>query len=408
MSAGATAEAATLAPPRPRRRWTRFVLPTYVVLVLLVTLVPIAVMVLYGFNQAPSDRLTFAWNGFTLDWYARLFEVSDLTAALIHSLEIASLSTLIATALGTPAALALARYRFRGRSLSDMVILADIAAPSVVVGASLLGFFVYLGVPRGFTTILIAHVAFNIAFVVVVVQARVTDLDEAVVEAAQDLGANPWVAFWRVTFPLIFPGILAAALSRRGFRFVGVDLSPAMLGKARERLGNRVAVGNARRLPVREGSVEQALSVWVLHVAGDVPGILAEVARALVPGGRYAIMPGGGQQPLDEVGRRGRALERALDPERRRDDSAERVAALAPAAGFRVKDTVDHEWTWEEPPAAVAARIESRSMSYLWDVDDEAFDRHAAPFVDWLRSLPEPERPIVRRARDTLIVLERD
>jgi spermidine/putrescine transport system permease protein len=182
------------------------------VLVLLVTLVPIAVMVLYGFNQAPSDRLTFAWNGFTFDWYARLFEVSDLTAALIHSLEIASLSTLIATALGTPAALALARYRFRGRSLGDMVILADIAAPSVVVGASLLGFFVYLGVPRGFTTILIAHVAFNIAFVVVVVQARVTDLDEAVVEAAQDLGANPWVAFWRVTFPLIFPGILAAAL----------------------------------------------------------------------------------------------------------------------------------------------------------------------------------------------------
>jgi spermidine/putrescine transport system permease protein len=212
VSAGATAEAATLAPPRPRRRWARFVLPTYVVLVLLVTLVPIAVMVLYGFNQAPSDRLTFAWNGFTLDWYARLFEVSDLTAALIHSLEIASLSTLIATALGTPAALALARYRFRGRSLGDMVILADIAAPSVVVGASLLGFFVYLGVPRGFTTILIAHVAFNIAFVVVVVQARVTDLDEAVVEAAQDLGANPWVAFWRVTFPLIFPGILAAAL----------------------------------------------------------------------------------------------------------------------------------------------------------------------------------------------------
>jgi spermidine/putrescine transport system permease protein len=212
VSAGATAEAATLAPPRPRRRWTRFVLPAYVVVVLLVTLVPIAVMVLYGFNQAPSDRLTFAWNGFTLDWYARLFEVSDLTDALIHSLEIASLSTLIATALGTPAALALARYRFRGRSLGDVVILADIAAPSVVVGASLLGFFVYLGIPRGFTTILIAHVAFNIAFVVVVVQARVTDLDQAVIEAAQDLGANSWVAFWRVTFPLIFPGILAAAL----------------------------------------------------------------------------------------------------------------------------------------------------------------------------------------------------
>jgi spermidine/putrescine transport system permease protein len=196
----------------PRRRWTRFVLPTYVVFVLIYTLIPIAVMVLYGFNQAPSGRLTFAWNGFTLEWYRHVFDIPDLTEALVHSLEIATLSTLIATAIGTPAALALARYRFRARALGDLVILADIAAPSVVVGASLLGFFVYFGVPRGFTTILIAHVAFNIAFVVVVVQARVTDLDQALIDAAQDLGASPWVAFWKVTFPLIFPGILAAAL----------------------------------------------------------------------------------------------------------------------------------------------------------------------------------------------------
>jgi spermidine/putrescine transport system permease protein len=198
--------------PRRRRRWGRFVLPTYVVLVLLYTLIPIAVIVLYGFNQAPSGRLTFAWNGFTLDWYRHVFEIPDLTDALVASLEIASLSTLIATVLGTPAALALARHRFRGRGLGDVVVLADVAAPSVVVGASLLGFFVYLGVPRGFGTILIAHVAFNIAFVVVVVQARVSDLDQSLVDAAQDLGASPWVAFWKVTFPLIFPGILAAAL----------------------------------------------------------------------------------------------------------------------------------------------------------------------------------------------------
>lgn len=195
-----------------RRRWSRFVLPAYVALVLFYTLVPIAVMVLYGFNKAPADRLTFAWNGFTLDWYRRLFEIPDLTLALEHSLAIAALSTVIATALGTPAALALARYRFRGRAAGDLVILADVAAPSVVVGASLLGFFVYLGVPRGFGTILIAHIAFNIAFVVVVVQARVSDLDQALLDAAQDLGASPWVAFWKVTLPLIFPGILAAAL----------------------------------------------------------------------------------------------------------------------------------------------------------------------------------------------------
>jgi spermidine/putrescine transport system permease protein len=208
----ASAPAADAAVPHRRRRWGRFVLPVYVVLVLLYTLIPIAVIVLYGFNQAPAGRLTFAWNGFTLDWYRHVFEIPDLTDALVVSLEIAALSTLIATVLGTPAALALARHRFRGRSLGDVVVLADVAAPSVVVGASLLGFFVYLGVPRGFGTILIAHVAFNIAFVVVVVQARVSDLDQSLVDAAQDLGASPWVAFWKVTFPLIFPGILAAAL----------------------------------------------------------------------------------------------------------------------------------------------------------------------------------------------------
>jgi spermidine/putrescine transport system permease protein len=210
MEAASGAAPATL--NRERRRWTRFILPGYSALVILYTLIPIAVIILYGFNQAPAGRLTFAWNGFTLEWYRHLFDIPDLTTALVHSLEIAVLSTLIATALGTPAAIALSRYRFRGRGAGDLVILADVAAPSVVVGASLLGFFVYFGVPRGLATILIAHVAFNVAFVIVVLQARLADLDESLVEAAQDLGANPWIAFWRVTFPLIFPGILAAAL----------------------------------------------------------------------------------------------------------------------------------------------------------------------------------------------------
>ncbi|MEZ5156443.1 MAG: ABC transporter permease [Solirubrobacterales bacterium] len=208
--------AATL-PARRRKTlkaplWQRAILPGYVVLVLLVTLVPIAVMVLYSFNQAPNERLTFNWQGFTSEWYRRLFEIPDLTSALVTSLEIAALSTVIAVAIGTPAALALARYRFRGRGVGDLVILADIAAPSVVVGASLLGLFVYLGVPRGFGTILIAHVAFNVAFVVVVLQSRLQDLDPSLAEAARDLGSNPWNAFWLVTMPVIFPAILSASL----------------------------------------------------------------------------------------------------------------------------------------------------------------------------------------------------
>ena len=192
--------------------WKRAVLPVYVSVVLAVTLVPILVIIVYSLNQAPNNRLSFSWQGFTTEWYRRLFEIPDLTSALVTSLEIAALSTVIAVAIGTPAALALARYRFRGRGTGDLVILADIAAPSVVVGASLLGLFVYLGWNRGFGTILLAHVAFNVAFVVVVLQARLGDLDESLGEAARDLGASPWVAFWKITFPLIFPGILAAAL----------------------------------------------------------------------------------------------------------------------------------------------------------------------------------------------------
>jgi len=192
--------------------WKRSILPVYVLVVLLVTLVPIAVMILYSFNEAPNERLTFSWQGFTTEWYRNLFEIPDLTASLVTSIEIAALSTVIAVAIGTPTALALARYRFRGRALGDLVILADIAAPSVVVGASLLGLFVYLQIPRGFGTILIAHVAFNVAFVVVVLQSRLRDLDPALSEAARDLGSSPWGAFWFVTLPVIFPAVLSASL----------------------------------------------------------------------------------------------------------------------------------------------------------------------------------------------------
>jgi len=180
--------------------------------VILYAIVPIIVMVVFSFNQAPSGRVSLKWLGFTTDWYPNAFAVADLTTALIHSLEVAFGSMLISIIIGTPLALALARHRFRGKTLTDLVIFADIAAPAVVVGASLLSFFLALNLPRGLLTILIAHVAFNIAFVVVVVRARVTGLDPALDRAAADLGATPWTAFWTVTFPLILPGIIAAGL----------------------------------------------------------------------------------------------------------------------------------------------------------------------------------------------------
>jgi spermidine/putrescine transport system permease protein len=205
-----------VAPPRVRQRTRgglrRLILPTYTWLVLLFTIVPIGVMIAYSFNQAPSGRLTFHWLGFTTQWYQQVFDISDLTNALVHSLEVAFASTLISVLIGTPLALALARYRFRGRGAADAVIFTDIAAPEVVVGASLLSLFISLGVPRGLVTIVIAHVAFSVVFVVVVVRARVQGLDRSIEKAAYDLGAGPWTTFRLVTLPLIAPGIFAGAL----------------------------------------------------------------------------------------------------------------------------------------------------------------------------------------------------
>lgn len=198
--------------PRRRVRIGRLILPVYTWLVLAYTVIPIAVMVVYSFNQAPSHRLTFKWLGFTTAWYRQVFDISDLTTAFIHSLEIAFASTAIALIIGTPLALALARSRFFGRTALDVTIFTDIAAPEVVVGASLLSLFLSLGFDRGLVTILIAHVSFNIAFVVIVVRARVVGLDRSIEKAAYDLGAGPWVAFTRVTLPLILPGILAAGM----------------------------------------------------------------------------------------------------------------------------------------------------------------------------------------------------
>ena len=212
MTSAAEAAPRELAARPARVRPARFLLPLYTWLVIAYTIVPIGVMVAYGFNRAPSGRLTFRWIGFTTEWYRHVFDIADLTSALVNSLELATASTLISLVLGVPLALALARHRFRGTAVVDSTIFVDIAAPSVVVGASLLSFFITLNVARGLGTILVAHVAFNVAYVTVVVRARAVGLDPAIEKAAADLGAGPFTAFRTVTLPLLAPGIVAAAL----------------------------------------------------------------------------------------------------------------------------------------------------------------------------------------------------
>ena len=189
----------------------RNALPIYAVLVFGYLLLPIAVVVAFSFND-PAGRFNYTWQGFTLRWWENPFGVPGLGDALTVSLQIAALASLAATVLGTLIALALVRYGFRGRGTTNLLIFLPMTTPEVVLGASLLALFLNLGVATGFWTIFIAHVMFNISFVVVTVKARLHGFDRHLEEAAMDLGANEWTTFRKVTLPLIAPGILAAAL----------------------------------------------------------------------------------------------------------------------------------------------------------------------------------------------------
>jgi spermidine/putrescine transport system permease protein len=178
---------------------------------LLYLFIPIFIVVLFSFNNN-KGRFNFTWQGFTWRHWQHPFSNPDLALALKNSLVIAGISTLIATTLGTFMALALVRYGFRGRATTDLFVFLPLATPEVVLGAALLALFLTLNVNTGFVTIVIAHVMFNISYVVVTVKARLEGMDQYIEEAAMDLGAGVWTTFWRVTLPVIAPGVASAAL----------------------------------------------------------------------------------------------------------------------------------------------------------------------------------------------------
>jgi spermidine/putrescine transport system permease protein len=198
-------------PAAPRRRRRIAGLHLYTLLLIAWLILPIAIMIMFGFNDTHSKQ-NFQWQGFTFKWYVHLFDKEDLTTAVVNSLTIALFSTAITTVIGTFAGIALGRYRFRGKGVTNLVLFMAISCPEIVMGASLLSMFVTFNLPRGYLTILLAHVMFSIAFVAVTVRARVVGLDPAVEEAAQDLGAGPWTRFRLVTLPMIMPGVVAGAL----------------------------------------------------------------------------------------------------------------------------------------------------------------------------------------------------
>ncbi|MDX6432865.1 MAG: spermidine/putrescine transport system permease protein [Streptosporangiaceae bacterium] len=196
-----------------RRRWPLQgrLLAVYTWLVIIWLFMPIGVMILFGFNN-PRGRYNNTWQGFTLKWYGRVFDIPDLTNALVTSLVIALLTMLIAGTIGTMIGMALGKYRFRGQATTNLVMFAAISSPEIVMGASLLSMIVSIGQNPGFVWILVAHVMFSVSFVAVTVRARVMTLDPAMEEAARDLGAGTWTTFRLVTLPMIFPGVMAGAL----------------------------------------------------------------------------------------------------------------------------------------------------------------------------------------------------
>lgn len=187
----------------PRWLWA------YVGVVYLFLHAPLLVLVVFSFNDS---KFSSEWTGFTLHWYQRLLERRDIIDGLVASLTVGILSTVISTFLGTLMALALARHRFRGRQVVEALLYVPIVTPEIVVGISLLILFVLGGFPLGIGSIVIAHVAFNISFVAVVVHARLQGMDRNLEEAAMILGADEITAFWKVTVPQLWPGILSGAM----------------------------------------------------------------------------------------------------------------------------------------------------------------------------------------------------
>jgi spermidine/putrescine transport system permease protein len=176
-------------------------------------LIPIAVIAVFSFGETPRDRLNFSLDGgFTLEYWKNAFGDPELNDAFLVSLELAALTTVIATAIGTLMAIALVRHKFFGRRATNLLIVLPMATPEIVIGAALLSLFVVYSVTLGFTTLLIAHVMFSISFVVVVVRSRLIGFDRAIEEAAADLGASPLQTFRYVTLPLLAPGVMAAGL----------------------------------------------------------------------------------------------------------------------------------------------------------------------------------------------------
>ncbi|MBO9373112.1 MAG: ABC transporter permease [Chloroflexus sp.] len=202
-----------------RLTWSGLALTVFSILIYLFLYAPIVILVIFSFTR---DEFGVRWTGFTLDWYIRLFNNPRMMGAAWNTLVVASVSTVVSTIIGTLLAMAMERYRFRGRGAMEGLIYLPIVVPEIVMAVALLAFSAIAfdliklvtgeTLRRNLATVTIGHIAFSISFVVVVVRTSLKNFDRRLEEAAADLGANSWNVFWRITFPLILPGIIGGAL----------------------------------------------------------------------------------------------------------------------------------------------------------------------------------------------------
>ena len=191
---------------RERNRW----LSAYALIVYAFLFAPIVVLIIFSFNKA---RRGLVWQGFTLDWYPKLFSNGELLDALTVTLEVALVAVIVSTVIGSLLGLGLARLTFRGRGATETLLLVPMLTPEIVMGLSLLLFFLQLFDAHGsLAQLWIAHITFCVSYVAVVVRARAANMDPRLEEAARDLGASAWGAFVHVTLPLILPAVIAGGL----------------------------------------------------------------------------------------------------------------------------------------------------------------------------------------------------
>jgi spermidine/putrescine transport system permease protein len=252
------------------------VLTVYSLLFFAYLLLPIAIVVVFSFNH-PTGKFNYIWQGFTWNNWLHWDGVPGIRSAIILSLEIALIASLVATALGTLIALALVRYGFRGRATTNMLIFLPLSTPEIVLGASLLTLFLNVTwLPFGFWTILIAHIMFCISFAVVTVKARLVGFDRHLEEAAMDLGANEWVTFRKVTLPLIAPAILAALLLCFA---ISIDDFVVTYFNSGSRVTFPLFVWGAARIGAPPQVNVIGTAIFVIAVAGMLGSMLLQMRR---------------------------------------------------------------------------------------------------------------------------------